>query len=219
MLWINPTEIITADSDALIRAKHNGIHYLYYNPSVSVSEINSLDNLNDICTRANFWLARRRGVDLNFTARLVNINRFAQTLPLIGCVKPMLLFYQGGACYEAATGGTRLLAAQALKTISSVPAFISTHDRWKFKFAQLEEVTSIDRYRELCNSPDCTVNLRITNSDDPVGIDWFEITSTDQRIRVYSDEVTTVALENYLQTQPQNFKFSPEWFATTIEWF
>lgn len=218
MYWNNPIETVKGPSDILDRAAHNGAHRLYYNPAVDMDSVQRLDYLADICSKANLWLGGKFDADGDFCARLVNINRFAQSLPTEGCVKPILLYYTGSVPYEAATGGTRFLAAEVIPEIKTMPAFISTHARYSSAFEQLEEVTDIDRFRELCNSPGCVVFMRLTDNSADHGINWFEIASENQRVSVYSEESTVQALKDYLQTQPADFKFTPAWFAEYIDW-
>lgn len=206
------------DSDILIQSKHGGVHCLYYHPGVGIQHINAIDNLTDICTSANRWLDQQEKVSEDFKARLVNINRFAQTLRTVGCVKPVLLQYYGSIPYTCATGGTRLLAIEALNGITTVPAFISTNAQYSSNFVQLEEVTDVARFRTLCNASTGAINLRVNSKDDDCGIEWFEFDSPNRNIRVPSEQDSVAALEIYLKTQPSYFKFDREWFAQPIDW-
>lgn len=218
MNWNNPIEVITENNDVLTRAQHNGQHCLFYDPAVNIDLIQRLDSPNDICAQANQWLEQKISVSNDFKARLVNINRFAKTLQSIGCVKPMLLFYQGGMPYVAGTGGTRMLALDVLLSISTVPAFISTHTQWRNNFTNLEEVVDIARFKELCGSPNGTVSLRLEDANSDVGINWFEIDNQSTSVAVYSEETTIAALEKYLDEQSAEFKFTPQWFIAPIDW-
>ena len=218
MHWNNPIEIISDNNDVLLRAQHNGQHCLFYNPAVNIDCIRRLDTPADICAVANQWLKQKISVSNDFKARLVNINRFAQSLQTIGCVKPMLLFYHGTIPYEAGTGGTRMLALDVLSTITSVPAFISTHSCYRDNFANLEEITDIARFKELCGAPTGTVSLRLESASGNVGINWFEIDSQTPDVAVHSEESTICALENYLTQQSDNFIFTPQWLIQPIDW-
>lgn len=218
MQWNNPIETITENNDVLVRAQHNGQHCLFYNPAVDLNQIQRLDSPEEICKQANNWLHEQTSVSNDFKSRMVNINRFAQTLQTVGCVKPMLLFYCGTLPFEAGTGGTRMLALDVLLTITSVPAFISTHSCYRDNFANLEEITDIARFKELCGAPNSTVSLRLENADGNVGINWFEIDSQNSDVAVHSEESTICALENYLTQQDDNFIFTPQWLVQPIDW-
>lgn len=183
--------------------------YLYYDPQVAIQHIDLLDHINNVIANANCWLKNTLDIDQNAQARLVNINRFAESIARRGSTKPMMLNWSGDFPYIPGNGGTRMLAIEVLTNIRSAPAFITSVSK-----LALEEVTSVAQFQQLCQCPGSEVYLRLSNT---VGIEWFEISSQDQDLVVYDDFVTAQALKKYL-SQQENFEFSRAWFATPINW-
>ena len=217
MNWNNAASSIFDDNNILSHIQQEHGHCLYYNPAVDINSIQNTDFLQDICLTANSWLDKTLEVSDNFKARLVNINRFAQTLVTTGCAKPLLLHYRGSMPFTAGTGGTRLLAAEVLPSVTTLPAFISTNVQHNTIFSGLEEITTITRFRELCHAPRGEIRMQL-DSDNEIGIIWYEVDSPDRSIAVYSDESTVAALGQYLKAQTAEFRFEPKWFASAIDW-
>ena len=183
--------------------------YLYYNPTVNTQHIRLLDHLDDIINNANRWLAGSNELDLNAQARLVNINRFADSIRRRGSCKPMILNWPGELPYEAGNGGTRMLAIEVVPEITAGPAFITSQTE-----QSLQEVNSLDQLKQLCQCTEGDVYIKLSNK---VGIEWFEAPSQDPDLIVYSDDVTAQALNRYIKHHSLG-KFTKTWFATPIEW-
>jgi len=183
--------------------------YLYYDPAVNIQHIRLLDHLDDIINAANRWLTQSADLDLNAQARLVNINRFADSIRRRGSCKPMILNWPGELPYEAGNGGTRMLAIEVLPEITTVPAFITSLTK-----QNLEEVSNLEQFKRLCQCPEGDVYIKLSNT---VGIEWFEAPSQDPDLIVYSDADTAQALHNYIKHHSMN-QFTRSWFATPIDW-
>lgn len=183
--------------------------YLYYNPTVNIQHIRLLDHLGDIINAANCWLAGSFELDLNAQARLVNINRFADSIRRRGSCKPMILNWPGELPYEAGNGGTRMLAIEVVPEITTVPAFITSLSR-----QPLEEVDNLRQLRQLCQCLEGDVYIKL---DNQVGVAWFEAPSQDPDLVVYSDADTAQALNQYIKRHSLS-EFNKSWFATPIDW-
>lgn len=183
--------------------------FLYHDHAVKIQHIDLLDHLDDIIDRANRWLHGTVELDQNAQARLVNINRFADSIQRRGSCKPMILNWSGELPYEAGTGGTRMLAIEVVPEITTVPAFITSLSR-----LPLEEVSNLSQFKQLCQCSEGDVYIKLSNR---VGIEWFEAPSQDPDLIVYSDDETAKALGNYIKQNLMN-QFTKDWFATPIDW-
>lgn len=198
----------TATEQTLQQLKQLGFG-LYYNPAVSIDHIRLLDRLSDIIEAANRWLAGTAQLDLNAQARLLNINRFAQSIARRGSCKPMMLNWSGQLPFEPGNGGTRMLAIEVIPTVVTVPAFITS-----IATLDLQPVQSLAQFKDLCHCVQGDVYVRLSAS---VGIEWYEAHSDDADLIMYSDQITAQALAQFIKHH--NVKqFTKEWFATAVDW-
>lgn len=182
---------------------------LYYNPAVSIGHIRLLERLSDIIETANCWLAGTAQLDLNAQARLLNINRFAQSIAQRGSCKPMMLNWSGQLPFEPGNGGTRMLAIEVVPTVTTVPAFVTSAVT-----LDLEPVQSLSQFKSLCHCVQGDVYVRLSAS---VGIEWYEAHSDDADLIMYSDQITAQAMTRYINSHNVQ-QLTREWFATAIDW-
>lgn len=208
-------------SDAWDQMQQRGQHVILHHSEMPLEHIQRVLTLASACERANGWLCADQlfepGPHANEVANLVRINLCYHSLVRLGNVKPMLLQYLGSMPLQAATGGTRMAALELIPECRSVGAFVSTHHRWAEQWRHLEQVTSWDRFCELAAAdPDSMVSVRMTDAEADYGLDWYEV-SVGQ-VAVPGDDLCLRALECYLDQQPRDFRFSPDWFTQTIAW-
>jgi hypothetical protein len=227
MYWNYPTleYIWPAESDPIEDSLHNGVHCLYYNPAVDKNSIRVNQRLHDLCHWANtnikiqgptrFLQDPANQYDI---ANLVKLNLWVHDLPITGSVKPMLLQYAGGDLYQSGTGESRLRALERVPQITTVGAFISTHQQFAQRFAHLESITTFDRFAEICQAVDRQIFLfRTTDAQAPYGLDWYEYNSARTESVTPDQEYCVEVMTRYLQ-QNLNVIFSPEWFDNKINW-
>lgn len=211
------------DQDPVIQSLHNGKHCLFYNPAVSIEHIQPQQTLQNLCDLANELLAQRsvQGFfDLpdyyDWITNLVKINLMVPTLKQYGCVKPMLLIYQHQLPYTPATGDSRLKALTCVPEISTVPAFVTAHADCAHELQHLIPVTTFDQFAEYCQvSPGTRFVFRFTDDQAPYGLDWYEF---DHEVSVPSNTWCLQVLQNYLDQQPESFRFTTDWFAVEKSW-
>lgn len=227
MYWNNPIVEIrhTADPDPIVQAQHHGNHALFYNPAQAVNEIIRIDLLQEWCDMAN---TRRQEDGDNFAqesrnsylaANLVRINLYVESLRQHGSIKPMLLYYSGQLPFEAATGGTRLMASELLPNFTHVTAFITTHQDYANQFSHLQRINTFEEFRQCCGVELGTQFwFRLTDTQAPWGLDWYEVSVQVPGVSVPGDQWCLSAIKNYLDQQPADFQFDCEWFGVTRDW-
>ena len=227
MYYNNPIVEIrhTADPDPIVQAQHQGQHVLFYNPAQPVNDIVRIDLLQEWCDMAN---TRRQEDGAAFAqeprnaylaANLVRINLYVDSLRKHGSVKPMLLYYSGRLPFEAATGGTRLMASELLPNFTHVTAFIATHQDHAHQFSHLQRIDTFEDFRQCCGVELGTQFwFRLTDAQAPWGLDWYEVAVQVPGISVPSDEFCLAAIGTYLKQQPDSFEFDCEWFGVTRDW-
>ena len=161
MYWNNPLIEVTwpSDADPIVKLSNGGIHLLYYDPVCHIAGIQCTRSIEDLCQWVNCEI-RHNGVsgfledqrNCYDIANLVKINIWVDDIRQRGIIKPFLLLDRGHERYEAGTGDTRLLVLQCLPEITTVRAFISTHQRNHHKYRNLELVDNFDRFAEICEA-------------------------------------------------------------------
>lgn len=226
MYWNNPIQEFTwpCQQDP-IAATHQQQHCLFFDPAVDKQRIRTNQSLQDLCAWANQGISRHGiGGFVNDPgnhydiANLVKLNMWVYDLPRTGSVKPMLLQHVGRPLFETGTGESRLRALERIPQMSTVAAFVSTHQRHANEFAHLERIETFDRFAELCAAESGQQFLfRFTDDQAPYGIDWYEYNSARTATVTPSTEYCVTAMSNYLRRHAQT-RFSPEWFDQLVPW-
>jgi len=227
MYWNNPIEqyLWPSDQDPIANSLHQGQHCIFFDPVVDKHQIKVSQSLDDLCNWANhaidkfgrdqFLLDPRNH---NQIARLVKINLWVDNLSRQGNVKPLLLHYTGNSMYESGTGETRLKVLERIDSIPTVGAFICTHSQYRHRFDHLENITTLDRFAELCGAvKGQTFLFRFTNNHAPYGLDWYEYNSQLTCAVTPSESACIDAMCKYLQKNPGTV-FAPTWFDNLVDW-
>lgn len=230
MYWNNPLIELTWPSarDPIQESLHNGQHCLFYHPAVDKNDIYNNQTLQDLCDWINSGLANGKtqffSNPANFydIANMVKLNLWVHDLPVKGSVKPMLLNYSGigkyNSDFNSGTGASRLRAMERIPQIQTVRAFVTTNQSQRSKFADLEEVTTFDRFAELCGAvPNQTFLFRLTDPTAPFGIDWYEYNSDLTATVTPEEQYCCQVLSKYIDRRP-DIVFTPQWFEEQIIW-
>jgi len=227
MYWNNPTIEVKypSDRDPVAESLHNGTHCLFYNPKLDKTTIGYTQSLNDICDWANRCI-RDTGLDgfINNPqnhydiANIVKLNMWIDDIIKQGIVKPMNLFYDGKEKYGINNGESRLRAAERIPGLDNIPAFIGCHHKFAENFSHLENVTSFNRFAEICGaSVGDQFLFTLTDPEALFGIFWYEYASPKTAPVTPSEQYCVKALHNYLTQHPDTV-FTPEWFDTLVDW-
>jgi hypothetical protein len=176
MYWNNPLIELTWPNsrDPVIESFHNGAHCLFYNPNMAFDTVQTNQRLQDLCDWANAGLGDSlRNFITDFSnhydiANLVKLNMWIADIKIQGIVKPWMMQDQGDGTYLAGTGDSRMRCLECIPEITHVPAFVSTCQDRAHLYAHLEQVTSFDRFAELCGAePGQQFLFRLTDAMAP----------------------------------------------------
>jgi hypothetical protein len=218
MYWNNPIVKITN----LIQPSID--HQLFYCNNFPINQIQPQQTLSQLCKMANYRLEyypKNEFIkDINcrdFVSNIVKINLMVNTIKEFGCVKPMLLQYRGSMPMIAGTGDSRLKAIECILEITTVPAIISTHQKYSQVFSHYTAIHSIDQLRYICNvNLNTDFYVRFTDEFADYGIDWVEY-SVDT-VTVPDIEWCLIAMQNYINEQSYTFRFTIDWFKNLVNW-
>lgn len=227
MYWDKPLieTLWPSDTDPIVQSMHNGKHCLFYNPATSFQNVQTQQRLADLCEWANRWLItdgidgfvadQRNHYDI---ANLVKLNVWIRDIRCQGIVKPWMMLDQGDGTFLAGTGDSRLRCLERIPEITTVPAFISTTINRRHLYQGLEEVTTFNRFAEICNAKTNQLFLfRLTDAQAPYGIYWYEYNSDRTRSVTPSEPQAVSMFRNYVRCHPAT-TITPEWFDQLIDW-
>ena len=226
MYWNNP--LIEApwpgNIDPVAQSLHNGTHCLFWNPAAGFDRVVTQQRLAQLCKWANEWLVTD-GID-GFVAdpqnhydiaNLVKLNTWIHDIRAQGIVKPWLLLDDGTGTFIAGTGDSRLRCLERIPEISTVPAFISTIASRRHLYQDLLEVTTLDKFAELCGAKKNQLFLfRLTDPEAPYGIYWYEYNSDLTRSVTPGEQEAVQMFVRYYKQNP--VEITPEWFDQKIDW-
>jgi len=227
MYWHNPIHEITlpSDTDIIVDSHHGGEHCLFYTPTIPVVKIAKQTRLQDLCDWANNQIDThgRHSFAVDHSshydaANLIKINQMVHSIAQHGSVKPMLLHFQGSLPYTTGTGDTRLRAIERLPHINTVSAFVSTHSQYREQFSQYQEIHNLQDFVECFGTKPAQLLIRLTDAQAPYGIDWYEYVLDDPATNVPGWDFCLRAIQNYINAQPVDFRFGPQWFDQRIDW-
>lgn len=223
MYWNNSiiTAKLTDNIDPVVDSMHQGQHCLFYNPAVPIHRMVKLISLQDTCDLANQWLQNTNSIDsygeLDKVANAVRINQYVHSLRQYGNFKPMLLNFAGTWPLGASTGGSRVMAAERCPNIKTFSAFVATHSRFQQQFSHWQPVTTFEQFAALCGASKHTeFYFRLTDATAAWGLDWYE--AALEHTSVPGNEQCLRWLRLYANSQPCDFKFTPQWFDSEIDW-
>lgn len=226
MYWNNDILEVNwpSDQDPIVRATHGGQHCLFYNPTAKFDQVVTNQRLADLVWWANHWI-EKRGIDEFVSdsrnhydiANIVKLNMWIADIRRQGIVKPWLLQDQANGTFVAGTGDSRLRCLERLPHITSVPAFVATHQSRAALYQDLEPVTTFDRFAEICGAKTGQLFLfRYTDAQALYGLYWYEYNS-DRTRWVTPQELRCVqAFVDHYRKCPQ--LISPQWFDQEIDW-
>lgn len=229
MYWNNTTILVihprTTENDPIKQSFHDGVHCIFYNPSVPKETIRYQQSLQDICDWAND-LIENKGIDgfINDTknhydiANIVKLNMWIDDIRKQGIVKPMNIFYDGQEKYGINNGESRLRAVERISSLSSVTAFVCTRREYADRFAHLEQVQDFEHFAKLCRAVNGQKFLfQLTDPKAPYGIFWYEYDSRSTAPVTPPEKYCVDTLRQYLYDNPETV-FVPEWFDDLKSW-
>ena len=185
-------------------------HCLLYHPRVSVKFINPVVNLDQLITFVNADRTNK-----NLLAKTVRLNWMVKNLKHEPIYKPLLTVLRAGKLVTA-TGDTRLQAIELNPHITYVSCLVSLPLELQENFKYWDTV--VDQ-KNLAAYLNIDIDDIIVNKDwNRFELDWIEFALPDTAKHMHDEEQRLRMINNYLITQPKDFKFSREWFKTAIDW-
>ena len=231
MYWMNPRIELTypSDQDPIKASFHNGIHCLFYDPSVPKQQIRYRQTLQDICDWVNCGIQQQgiQGFIQGFTggisnhydiANVIKLNMWVDDIRKQGIVKPMLLVYDGQDQYGINNGESRLRALERIPAISTMQSFITTRQEHADRFKHLTPITNFEQFAQLCGAtPGQQFLFTLTDSQAQYGIYWYEFDSDRTRLVTPGEETCVATFENYFNTHTDTV-LTVEWFDSLVDW-
>lgn len=227
MYWDNPL-IETkwpGQCDPVHESLHRGVHVLLHDPRFDFRVLHTDQRLADLSRWAMEWITQD-GIDafcdepMNQydAANLVKLNMWIQSMRQQGNVKPWLILDEGNGRLLAGTGDSRLRCLERLPEITTIPAFITTHQTRQHLYPGLESITSFDRFAELCGArQDQLFMFRLTDPEAPYGMYWYEYNHDLTRSVTPGQTDAVGMIRRYLHRNP-DMDITPEWFDNAINW-
>lgn len=227
MYWNNPIVECywPGPVDPVWQSLHHGQHCLFWNPKAKFDNIQTNQRLGDLASWANQGLANQglqqfvhnpqNHYDI---ANLVKLNIWIWDIRQQGIVKPWLILDQGQGTLIAGNGDSRLRCLELIPEITAVPAFLATHSKRAHLYADLEPVTTLDQFAALCGASTGQQFLfRLTDSEAPYGLDWYEYNSDRTRSVTPSQYQCVTAFEMYAKSN-SGVSIDIKWFDSVIDW-
>jgi len=217
MYWNNPIVKITE------LGQPSPDHQLFYVNNVPINLIRPQLTLSTMCAMINNRLENYNKSEFtqdpalsDIISNIVKINQMVTSLKQHGCVKPMLLHYCGSMPMISGTGDSRLKALECVSDIISVPAIISTHQKYRLPFEQYQHIQTLDQLKHVCGVTHSEFYFQFTDQSADYGVEWFEY--ENDTVPVPDTSWCLTVIQNYIDLQSSTFRFSKTWFENFIDW-
>ena len=171
--------------------------YLCWFPQASIAQINPIQTLNQLISRAN-----QRAADA--LAKSMRLNWIVQDIQTNNMLKPIVVDNH----WQTIVGDTRLMAANLLSW-STVPLL-----------AQLDspQAQIIESPQDLLTH--CGVSNAITHGADffQQPVEWVDFDIAESRHHWHNQTQRLGIMHAYLDSQPTDFVFTSDWYLTPIDW-
>lgn len=153
--------------------------------------------------------------DQNNAARLLRVNWIYNRLGQEPIRKPVLCYWKDDS-YNVICGDTRLMCLSLCDTPQTISVLILADQSNSDLFSHLR---SISTSRDLLSATGFPFDTKILcHGSKYQGLDWLEIASESTSHHLHDTKQRVSLLENYLETQNNNFCFSDWWCRQPIEW-
>ena len=152
-------------------------------------------------------------------ARIMNANWICQQLSVEPIRKPLLVHCAQDQLIVDC-GDTRVMALSALENPPDLSAVITVRIDQAYQYTDWIPVQNNQDLIRLCNFDTGSASLLLTPADPGLDwcITWFEIGDLSTSHHLHNVASRVDMLQNWLNTQSNDFKFSAEWITETIDW-
>lgn len=196
---------------------------MFYTPSINIDQITSIQTLEQsiyvvnqhLLTQGRNFFTWPQGMR-NEVARVVRINWMYQNLQQEPMRKPILTHYENSK-YYVDCGDTRLMSLRLLNGTAQV-SMLTT--------CCLDDIDLFESWTRITNTPEL---VSVTGFDKTTYqvfatpgtnwcFNWMEIGDHTTGHHLHDVIQRLDMLQNYINSQPEDFKFTKEWFKLSIDW-
>jgi len=199
---------------------------MFYHPAMPAAELTPIQTLSQSCTVVNQALTLY-GIELltwpvglqDEIARLLWVNRFYQNLSTEPIRKPILV-HRHQDQYIVDCGDTRLMTLQLASSAATVSVIITCLAAVADQYITWQPVTGDQDLIQLTqfDPNNTTVLVTPTPPGSDHAVEWLEIGDASTRHHLHSVDLRIQMMQQYLRTQPINFKFTKDWAKMPIDW-
>jgi hypothetical protein len=199
---------------------------MFYHPAVPAEQLTPVQTLEQCCVVVNQALALH-GTELSGwpaglqdeIARLLWVNKFYQDLDKEPIRKPILV-HRHQDQYLVDCGDTRLMTLQLANTAATVGVVVTCLATAADQYTAWYPVTSDQDLIQLIqfDPVNTTVLVTPTPPGSTYAVEWLEIGDASTSHHLHSIDLRIGMMQQYLRTQPANFKFTRDWAKRPIDW-
>jgi hypothetical protein len=199
---------------------------MFYHTGMNVQELSPLQTLSNSIDIVNTYM-KQHGQNLSVwepglqdeISRLVNVNWIYQKLPLEPIRKPVLVYKENGK-YRVTCGDTRLMALNLCSVPPLVSVVITIPCKSAGDFLDWIPITSdAELIGHVGLDPDsATIYYTPAEVDKDYAVSWLEIGDNSTATHLHDINQKLNMMQQHLDQQTNNFKFSISWAKQPIEW-
>jgi hypothetical protein len=199
---------------------------MLYHPALPTSALTPQQTLQQSVDTVNNYM-QHHGRDLllweygmqDEAARLVNVNVIYQNLIHEPIRKPILVHFEGSQLMVDC-GDTRLMALSLCLNPPMVSVIATTLVQHRERYSDWQQINSVAELVAAANMQFSTAQVYYTPADDDAdyAVSWLEVGDATTAHHLHSMETKIQMLQNYLNQQPVDFKFSIPWVRQAISW-
>jgi hypothetical protein len=199
---------------------------MFYHPGLSIAELTPVQTLAQ-CVEISNHLLDLYGSDFSqwdhkhydTIARIMNANWINQRLAVEPIRKPVLVHKEQNQLIVDC-GDTRIMALTAIDHPPCLSAMITVRATQAHEYREWTPVcTNEDLIRLVGFDPNSTT-IALTPAEPGLDwcISWFEIGDYSTSSHLHDVNKRVTMLQNWIRTQPKDFKFSTDWVTWPIDW-
>ena len=199
---------------------------MFYHPAVPAEQLTPVQTLDQCCTVVNQALTQY-GTELSAwpaglqdeIARLLWVNKFYQDLDKEPIRKPILVHQHQGQ-YLVDCGDTRLMTLRLANTAATVGVVVTCLSTAADQYTTWHPVTGDQDLIWLTQFDPVHTTVLVTPArpGSTHAVEWLEIGDASTQHHLHSIDLRISMMQQYLGTQPANFKFTQDWAKRPIDW-
>jgi hypothetical protein len=199
---------------------------MFYHPGLSITELTPVQTLTQCVEISNHLLdlygsdfSQWNPVHQDIIARLMNVNWIHQRLVVEPIRKPVLVHKEQSQLIVDC-GDTRIMALEVLKHPPCLSAIITVRATQAHEYCEWIPVGSNEDLIRLVGFDFNSTTIALTTAKPGLDwcISWFEIGDYSTSFHLHDINFRARMLQNWIKTQPKDFRFSADWVTWPIDW-